>query len=44
MINAAVLKTTELFNIYSAGGAGYEYRETSDQKYRQYDDFARVKD
>ncbi len=41
MINAAVAKTTELFNIYSAGGAGYEYRETNDRKYHQYDDFAR---
>lgn len=42
MINAAVAKTTELFNIYSAGGAGYEYHETSDKKYRQYDDLKRV--
>ncbi|MBP3397791.1 MAG: PD-(D/E)XK nuclease family protein [Alphaproteobacteria bacterium] len=44
MINAAVAKVTELFNIYSAGGAGYEYFETSDVKYKQYDDLARVKD
>ena len=44
MINAAVLKTTELFNIYSAGGAPYEYRETNDQKYKQFDDLARIKD
>ena len=42
MINAAVAKTTELFNIYSAGGAGYEYHETSDRKYRQFDDLKRV--
>ena len=44
MMQAAVDKTTELFNIYSAGGAGYEYRETGDQKYKAYDDLARVKD
>ena len=44
MMQAAVDKTTELFNIYSAGGAGYEYRETGDQKYKTYDDLARVKD
>ena len=42
MINAAVAKTTELFNIYSVGGAGYEYRETNDRKYRQFDDLKRV--
>lgn len=41
MINAAVTKVTELFNMYSAGGAPYEYFETSDLKYKQYDDFAR---
>ena len=41
MINAAVAKTTELFNMYSAGGAGYEYHETSDRKYKQFDDLAR---
>lgn len=41
MINAAVTKVTELFNMYSAGGAPYEYFETSDFKYKQYDDFAR---
>ncbi len=44
MMCAAVDKVTELFNIYSAGGAGYEYRETGDQKYKVYDDLARVKD
>ena len=44
MMFAAVDKVTELFNIYSAGGAGYEYRETGDQKYKIYDDLARVKD
>ena len=41
MINAAVDKVTTLFNIYSAGGAGYEYHDTSEQKYHQYDDLAR---
>lgn len=41
MINAAVTKVTELFNMYSAGGAPYEYFETSELKYKQYDDFAR---
>lgn len=44
MMRAAVDKVTELFNIYSAGGAGYEYRETGDQKYKIYDDLARVRD
>ena len=44
MMFAAVDKVTELFNIYSAGGAGYEYRETGDAKYKQYDDLARIKD
>lgn len=41
MMNSAVLKTTELFNMYSAGNAPYEYRETNDQKYQQFDDLAR---
>ena len=41
MIKAAVTKVTELFNMYSAGGAPYEYYETSELKYKQYDDFAR---
>lgn len=44
MMRAAVDKTTELFNIFSAGGAPYEYRETTDQKYRAYDDLARIRD
>ena len=42
-IRAAVDKVTSLFNIYSAGDAEYKYHETSDQKYKQYDDLARVK-
>ena len=44
MMNAALDKVTDLFNIYSAGGVGYEYRETGDQKYKMYDDLARIKD
>lgn len=44
MINGAVSKITDLFNMYSAGGAPYEYHETSDKKYQQYDDLARIKD
>ena len=44
MMRAAHDKVVDLFNIYSAGGAGYEYYETSDQKYRGYDDLARIKD
>ncbi len=44
MMQAALDKTTQLFNIYSAGGAGYEYRETGDQKYKGYDDLARIND
>ena len=44
MMRAAFDKVTELFNMYSAGGASYEYRETGDQKYKVYDDLARVKD
>ncbi|MBQ8255393.1 MAG: PD-(D/E)XK nuclease family protein [Alphaproteobacteria bacterium] len=42
MMNAAIDKVTELFNIYSVGNAPYEYRETSEQKYKAYDDLARV--
>lgn len=41
-INAAYSKVTELFNMYSAGGAEYEYRRTGEQKYQEYDDFARA--
>ena len=44
MMRMAVDKTTELFNVYSAGAAAYEYRETGDQKYKVYDDLARIKD
>lgn len=41
-INAAYSKVTDLFNMYSAGGAEYEYRRTGDAKYKEYDDFARA--
>ena len=44
MIDAAIDKTTQLFNMFSAGNAPYEYHETGDQKYKAYDDFARVGD
>ena len=42
MVNAAKLKVTELFNMYSAGGAPYEYYKTGDIKYSAYGDFARI--
>jgi inactivated superfamily I helicase len=42
MIRAAVDKVTELFNIYSTGGAGYKYLPTGEQKYKNFDDFARA--
>jgi len=44
MIRAAVDKTTELINMFSAGTAPYENRPNSDQKYRTFDDLARVYD
>lgn len=44
MIDAAVAKTVELVNMYSAGSAPYEYRETGDRKYQAYDDLARRRD
>lgn len=44
MIAAAVEKTTDLVNMYSAGGAPYEYRETGDKKYQAWDDLARKND
>ena len=42
MINIAVAKVTELFNAFSTGKMGYEYRKTGDIKYKEYDDFARA--
>ena len=44
MIDAAVSKAGEVFQIYSGGATPYENRPNSDQKYRNYDDLARVKD
>ena len=40
-IQAAIDKATEVINIYSAGGAPYPYHDTSEQKYRMFDDLAR---
>ena len=42
MMNAAVAKVTEMFNMYSAGGVPYKYLPTNDKKYKEYDDFARA--
>ena len=42
MINAAVNKVTELFNMYSVGRAPYKYLRTGEQKYKNFDDFARA--
>ncbi|MCL1785748.1 MAG: PD-(D/E)XK nuclease family protein [Alphaproteobacteria bacterium] len=42
MINAAVQKAAELFGRYAKDGEPYEYRVTSDAKYKEYDDLARV--
>ena len=44
MIRAAIDKTTELVNMFSAGRAPYENRPNSDPKYRTYDDLARTRD
>lgn len=44
MIDAAIEKTTNLFNMYSAGQAPYEYHENSGPKYKAYDDLARRND
>lgn len=41
MINAAVLKTKELFQQFSAGNAPYVYLDTNDKKYQVFDDLAR---
>ncbi len=41
MMMAAKIKVTDLVNMYSAGGAAYEYYETGDAKYKAYDDLAR---
>ncbi len=44
MIDVAVQKVTELLMQYSKDFAIYEYRETGNQKYQEYDDFARRDD
>ncbi|MDR1337511.1 MAG: PD-(D/E)XK nuclease family protein [Rickettsiales bacterium] len=44
MIDAAVDKVSQLFGRYSNDGEPYEYYETSDPKYKVYDDLARVDD
>lgn len=44
MMRAAYNRVTDLFNMYSVGGAEYKYLPTSDQKYRAFDDFARAQE
>lgn len=44
MMNAAIAKVTDLVHMYSVGNAPYEYHETGDNKYKAYDDLARVDD
>jgi inactivated superfamily I helicase/RecB family exonuclease len=44
MMDAAVAKVSQLFGRYSNDYEPYEYRETSDQKYKIYDDLARATD
>ncbi len=44
MINASVQKVSELFGRYSKDAEPYEYYETSDPKYKAYDDLARAND
>jgi len=44
MIEASVQKVSELFGRYSKDFEPYEYYETSDAKYKAYDDLARVDD
>ena len=43
-INAAVAKTTDLYNMFIVGGAPYEYRPTSEDRYKECDDFARAEE
>ena len=42
MMRAVHDKVTDLFNMYSVGGAPYKYLRTSEQKYKIFDDFARA--
>lgn len=44
MIDAAVQKVSQLFGQYANDYEPYEYRDTSEQKYKIYDDLARVND
>ncbi|MDR0741468.1 MAG: PD-(D/E)XK nuclease family protein [Rickettsiales bacterium] len=44
MIDAAVAKVSQLFGRYSNDFEAYEYYETSDAKYKAYDDLARTDD
>ncbi len=44
MINSSVQKVSELFGRYSKDAEPYEYYETSDPKYKAYDDLARAND
>ena len=44
MARAAVAKVESLVNMYSAGGAAYEYHDTTDKKYQAWDDLARRRD
>ena len=44
MMDAAVDKAKQMIDIFLVGRAPYEYRQTSDAKYKAYDDLARVKD
>ncbi|NMA32521.1 MAG: hypothetical protein GX944_01155 [Alphaproteobacteria bacterium] len=44
MIDASVQKISELFGRYGKDFEAYEYYETSNQRYKSYDDLARVKD
>ena len=40
--DAAIAKTKEQFDVFSAGAAPYVYRETNIKKYKEYDDLARI--
>ena len=44
MINSSVQKVSELFGRYSKDAEPYEYFDTSDPKYKAYDDLARAND
>jgi len=44
MMNNAIAKVTDLVRIYSVGNAPYEYHETGDKKYKNFDDLARIDD